>query len=112
VSCCFSIIQRGNRHGTATIPFGKGRRKYISSDRLIFYMKPTDLFLPEVKVEPLGDLMLDFLIDRDNESAYVDFKEVIDISKEGPFAKIAKDIFALSNYGGGFILIGFKERKN
>ena len=110
--CCFSIIQRGNRHGTATIPFGKGRRKYISSDRLIFYMKPTDLFLPEVKVEPLGDLMLDFLIDRDNESAYVDFKEVIDISKEGPFAKIAKDIFALSNYGGGFILIGFKERKN
>jgi hypothetical protein len=112
VSCCFPIIQRVNRHGTATIPFGKGRQKYISSDRLIFYMKPPDLLLPEAKPDPLGDIMLKFLIDQNNESAYVDFKEVIDISKEGPFAKIAKDIFAFSNYGGGFILIGFKERKS
>lgn len=99
-------------HGTATVPFGKGRRKNISFDKLISYMNPEDLFLPEVKVEPLGDLMLDFLIERDNESEYVDFKEIIDISRDGPFAKIAKDIFAFSNYGGGFILIGFKERKN
>ena len=75
-------------------------------------MKPDDLFLPEVKVEPLGDLMLDFLIERDNESEYIDFKEIIDVSRDGPFAKIAKDIFAFSNYGSGFILIGFKERKN
>lgn len=73
-------------------------------------MKVDDLFLPEVKVEPLGDLMLNFLIGRDNESEYVDFKEIIDVSRNGPFAKIAKDIFAFSNYGGGFILIGFQER--
>jgi hypothetical protein len=75
-------------------------------------MKPDDLSLPEVEVEPLGDLMLDFLIERDNESEYIDFKEIIVVSRDGPFAKIAKDIFAFSNYGGGFILIGFKERKN
>ena len=66
-------------------------------------MKVDDLFLPEVKVEPLGDLMLNFLIGRDNESEYVDFKEIIDVSRNGPFAKIAKDIFAFSNYGGGIL---------
>jgi len=108
----FNYSRKSELHGTATIPFGKGRQKSISSDRLIFYMKPPDLSLPEAKPDPLGDIMLKFLIDQDNESPYVDFKEVIDISKEGPFAKIAKDIFAFSNYGGGFILIGFKERKS
>lgn len=66
--------------------------------------------LPEVNVEPLGDMMLDFLIERDREDASVDFKETLSIAKEAPFAKIAKDIFAFSNYGGGFIFIGFKER--
>lgn len=67
--------------------------------------------LPEVYVEPLGDTMLDFLIDRDQEESFVDFKETLSIAKTAPFAKIAKDFFAFSNYGGGFILIGFKERK-
>jgi hypothetical protein len=66
--------------------------------------------LPEVNVEPLGDLMLDFLIDRDREEAFIDFKETMSIAKEAPFAKIAKDIFAFSNYGGGFILVGFKQK--
>lgn len=67
--------------------------------------------LPEVNVEPLGDTMVDFLIDRDQEESFVDFKETLSISKNSPFAKIAKDLFAFSNYGGGFILTGFKERK-
>jgi hypothetical protein len=66
--------------------------------------------LPEVNVKPLGDIMLDFLIAHDNEEPFIDFKETINTSKESPFAKIAKDIFAFSNYGGGFLLIGFKER--
>jgi len=55
--------------------------------------------------------MLNFLIDRDKEEAFLDFKETIKIDKDSPFSKIAKDIFAFSNYGGGFILVGFKERK-
>ncbi len=30
---------------------------------------------PEVVVEPLGDMMLNFLIDRDKEDAFIDFIE-------------------------------------
>lgn len=55
--------------------------------------------------------MLDFLIEKDHEDTYLDFKETLSVSKDAPFAKIAKDIFAFSNWGGGFILIGFRERK-
>ncbi len=73
-------------------------------------MSYDNLGLLEVNVEPLGDMMLDFLIERDKEEAFIDFKETLSISKDIPFAKIAKDIFAFSNYGGGFILIGFKEK--
>ncbi len=64
---------------------------------------------PEVDVDPLSDLMLDFLIDHDNEEPFLDFKEILSVTKDDPFAKTAKDIFAFSNYGGGFILIGFKK---
>jgi hypothetical protein len=74
-------------------------------------MVETAFSLPEVNVPPLGKTMLDFLIDRDQEESFIDFKETLSISKDSPFAKIAKDIFAFSNYGGGYILIGFKERK-
>ncbi len=66
--------------------------------------------LPEVDVEPLGDIMLDFLIERDKEEAFLDFKETLSVSHDAPFAKIAKDIFAFANYGGGFFLIGFKPK--
>jgi len=65
---------------------------------------------PEVRVSPLGDMMLNFLIERDKEEPFLDFKETLDVSKGSHFANIAKDIFAFSNYGGGFLLIGFKER--
>ncbi len=67
--------------------------------------------LPEVDVDPLGDLMLDFLIDRDKEEPFLDFKETLSIAKDSPFAKVAKDILAFSNYGCGFVLIGFRERE-
>ena len=66
--------------------------------------------LPEVDVDPLGDLMLDFLIEWDKEETFLDFKATLSIAKNAPFAKIAKDILAFSNYGGGFILIGFSEK--
>ena len=39
------------------------------------------------------------------------FKEIVDVSREGLLAKIAKDIFTFVDYGGGFILIGFQEHK-
>lgn len=66
--------------------------------------------LPEVDPEPTGDMMLDWLIDHDKEEPYLDFKEILDVSKTAPFQKIAKDFFAFSNYGGGFILIGFRHK--
>jgi hypothetical protein len=66
--------------------------------------------LQEVDVEPLGNLMLDFLIEWDKEEAFLDFKETLSIAKNSPFAKIAKGILAFSNYGGGFILVGFREK--
>lgn len=56
------------------------------------------LFPSEIEVEPLGDLMLDFLINRDREDTFIDFKETLSIAKDSPFAKVAKDIFAFSNY--------------
>jgi hypothetical protein len=46
--------------------------------------------LPEVHVNPLGDMMLDFLIDRDKEDADIDFKQTLGIGKEYLFAKIAE----------------------
>ena len=74
-------------------------------------MEPTKLPIPEVNVDPLGDLMIDYLIGLDREEPFLDFKETIDYSKEN-FAKIAKDIFAFSNNGSGTILVGFKDSKN
>src|SRR2546422_10046120 len=65
----------------------------------------------EINVDPLGDIMLDYLIGHDDEESFLDFKEIIDISKRSPFPKLAKDIFAFANYGGGWILIGFKRRQ-
>lgn len=62
--------------------------------------------LPEVDVEPLGDLMLDFLIEHDKEETFLDFKETLSIARNAPFAKVAKDAFAFSNYGGGFLATG------
>lgn len=66
---------------------------------------------PEVNVDPLGDIVLKFLIDRDSEETFIDFKETLSIAHHAPFAKIAKDIFAFSNYGGGIIILGFREKK-
>jgi len=73
-------------------------------------VRTNQILRPEVEVEPLGDMILDFLISRNREEAFVDFKETMDISRNAPFAKIAKDIFAFSNNGGGFIFLGFKEK--
>lgn len=68
--------------------------------------------IDEVEVEPLGDYALDFLMSRKRECPYLDFKLKIDIGKDSNFPEIAKDIFAFSNYGGGWILVGWEERKS
>ena len=67
--------------------------------------------IQEVNEDPLGDEMINFLIDIDNEEPFLDFKETLTISGE-EFVETAKDIFAFANYGGGYILIGFVDKKN
>jgi predicted HTH transcriptional regulator len=43
------------------------------------------------------------------ESKYIDFKEKLDISQAGEWCEIVKDIVAIANSGGGWILIGAKN---
>lgn len=66
--------------------------------------------LPEVESDPLSDLVLNFLIDHDQEEPYLDFKLTINIDKGSNFPEIAKDFLAFSNYGGGMILVGYRDK--
>ena len=65
----------------------------------------------EVEAEPLSEYVLDFLTSQKKECPYLDFKLTIHVGKNSDFPEVAKDIFAFSNYGGGWILIGWKEEK-
>ena len=65
----------------------------------------------EIRTEPLSQYVIDFIKSQKKESPYLDFKLKIDIGKDSNFPELAKDIFAFSNYGGGWILIGWKEEK-
>lgn len=59
--------------------------------------------------KPLGSVASDFVLLQKRETAELDFKLTLDIGKNSNFADIAKDIFAMSNYGGGYIAFGFLE---
>jgi hypothetical protein len=65
----------------------------------------------EVESEPLSDYVIDFLKQRKSEAPFLDFKWTMDIS-DSAFPEIAKDIFAFSNYGVGWLLLGWKEITN
>jgi hypothetical protein len=62
------------------------------------------------QTDPLGDVMVDYLLSRKYEASEFDFKEIISTGRNSDFAKVAKDIFAMSNYGGGYLLLGFRQR--
>jgi len=62
--------------------------------------------------QPLDDIVIDFLMSKTSETAEYDFKYLIYLKKESDFVKIAEDIFAMANYGGGYLLFGFREKKN
>jgi len=70
------------------------------------------LLVTESVPHPLDDIVVDFLLSQRRETAELDFKLTLDIRKGSDFAKIAKDIFAMSNYGGGYLIFGFKELKS
>jgi len=66
--------------------------------------------LLESESRPLDDHVIDFLIDHDKEEPYLDFKEIISIAKDYPFSELAKDFLAFLNYGGGWVLLGFRDK--
>ena len=61
--------------------------------------------------QPLDDIVIDFLMSKTSETAAYDFKYLINLKKESDFVKIAEDIFAMANYGGGYLLFGFREKE-
>lgn len=61
--------------------------------------------------DPMDEIVINFILSQKRETAELDFKLTLDIRKDSDFANIAKDIFAMSNYGGGYILFGFRETK-
>lgn len=65
----------------------------------------------EARPNPLDDLVLDFLLSKRRETADLDFKFTLDISRVSDFVEIAKDFFAMANFGGGYILFGFFEKE-
>jgi len=75
----------------------------------------SSVFTQPIAVEstpnPLDDIVTDFILSQKRETAELDFKLTLDTSKDSDFAEIAKDIFAMSNYGGGYLVFGFAETK-
>ena len=65
----------------------------------------------EPSPQPLDDFVIDFLMSKTSETAELDFKYTVDLRKNSEFVKIVEDIFAMANYGGGYILFGFKQRR-
>ena len=65
----------------------------------------------DIDSDPLSGNMVEFLLSQKRETSEVDFKSTLDTRKVSDFANIAKDIFAMSNYGGGYLIIGFKENE-
>ena len=60
--------------------------------------------------DPLGDYVIDYLLSQTKETTFHDFKWTIDVSKDSPdFPKIIKDVYAFTNYGGGFLVLGVKQ---
>ena len=53
---------------------------------------------------------LDDLINEPRETLDVEVKEWLDLTDNEHRAMIAKEIIALANHGGGFLVIGFEER--
>ncbi|MCI4331140.1 MAG: ATP-binding protein [Thermoplasmata archaeon] len=60
--------------------------------------------------DPFGEAILSYLCSRSYESSELDFKETLETAKGSNFAKVARHFFGMTNYGGGFLLVGFREK--
>ena len=61
--------------------------------------------IKDQEIKPLEADMIDYLMSQKNELSILDFKWKMDIGKNSDFPKIVKDVFAFTNYGGGFSLV-------
>lgn len=52
----------------------------------------------------------DYLLDIPIESPDIDYKERIDSTSRNAYAAIAKDIIAMANYGGGYLIFGVSQQ--
>ena len=60
--------------------------------------------------DPTGEYVFSYLLHLSGETPFHDFKRTIDISKGSPHVlKIVKDVYAFSNYGGGWLVLGVAE---
>jgi hypothetical protein len=69
------------------------------------------IVLNGLEENPLGPNIISYLCSQKKESPFLDFKKIISIDKNSTFPNLAKDMFAFSNYGGGWMLIGWEEYK-
>jgi len=68
------------------------------------------IVINERETEPLSEYVIDFLFGLKKECAYLDYKWYLDLGKNSEeFIKTLKHLFAFANYGGGWILLGWKE---
>ena len=60
---------------------------------------------------PLSQNVIDYLMAQKRESSFLDFKKILNISKDdlNDFPKLVKDAMGFANNGGGYILIGFQQ---
>ena len=55
---------------------------------------------------------IDRLIERDHEEDWLDYKETWDVREKLLWAELARDLAAMANTEGGWIIIGLKEEKS
>jgi len=98
----------------------KGGRKILyaltpggkeQSLRLNVHLSSVERTVMESTPNPLDDIVTDFILAQKRETADLDFKLTLDTEKDSAFPEICKDIFAMSNYGGGYLVFGFAETK-
>jgi len=64
------------------------------------------------KLDILSDEQIDYLLNLGMESENLDYKEDLNIDKTEDVVKIAKDIAAMANTGGGYIILGVDKNFN
>ena len=65
---------------------------------------------PSVNLDPFSEVVLSYLFSRSYESSELDFKESLETAKGSEFPRVARHFFGMSNYGGGFLLVGFRPK--